>query len=83
MSYRGNHSFGRIKHYAENLVYTVTELARAEGYLPMLYTDADYIASNACFEKIGYIRRGELCTVGSINTSLDCFIERDYTDYKY
>lgn len=54
----------RRKHYAENLVYTVTELARAEGYLPMLYTDADYVASNACYEKIGYIRRGELCTVG-------------------
>lgn len=54
----------RRKHYAENLVYTVSELARAEGYLPMLYTDADYVASNACYEKIGYIRRGELCTVG-------------------
>ena len=54
----------RRKHYAENLVYTVTELARKDGYLPMLYTDADYIASNACYEKIGYIRRGELCSIG-------------------
>ena len=34
------------------------------GYVPMLYTDADYVASNACYEKIGYILRGKLCTIG-------------------
>ena len=28
-----------------------------------MYTDADYQASNACYEKIGYILRGKLCTV--------------------
>lgn len=38
----------RRKHYAEN---------------SMLYTDADYIASNACYEKIGYSLRGKLCTI--------------------
>ena len=53
----------RRKHYAENLVYRVTRIAKQAGYLPMLYTDADYIASNACYEKIGYILRGKLCSI--------------------
>ena len=54
----------RRKHYAENLVYQVTKMAEAEGCLPMLYTDSDYIASNACYEKIGYVLRGKLCSIG-------------------
>lgn len=54
----------RRKHYAENLVYQVTKLAMDGGYVPMLYTDADYAASNACYEKIGYVLRGKLCTIG-------------------
>lgn len=53
----------RRKHYAENLVYHVTKLAIDAGYVPMLYTDADYTASNACYEKIGYVLRGKLCTI--------------------
>ena len=54
----------RRKHYAENLVYEVTMLVKNEGYMPMLYTDADYVASNACYEKIGYKLKGKLCTIG-------------------
>ena len=54
----------RRKHYAENLVYQVTMKAKEAGYVPMLYTDADYVASNACYEKIGYVLRGKLCTIG-------------------
>ena len=54
----------RRKHYAENLVYQVTQMAKDAGYMPMLYTDADYTASNACYEKIGYILKGKLCTIG-------------------
>ena len=54
----------RRRHYAENLVYQVTKIAKDEGYMPMLYTDADYAASNACYEKIGYVLRGKLCTIG-------------------
>ena len=54
----------RRKHYAEHLVYQVTKIVSDAGYLAMLYTDADYAASNACYEKIGYILRGKLCTVG-------------------
>ena len=53
----------RRKHYAENLVYQVTMIAKNAGFMPMLYTDADYAASNACYEKIGYQLRGKLCTI--------------------
>ena len=54
----------RRKHYAENLVYGVTKIITDAGYVPMLYTDADYTASNACYEKIGYLLKGKLCTIG-------------------
>ena len=54
----------RRKHYAEHLVYQVTKIVQEAGYLPMLYTDADYVASNKCYEKLGYILRGKLCTIG-------------------
>ena len=58
------HEAYRRKHYAENLVYQVTQMAKDAGYMPMLYTDADYAASNACYEKIGYVLKGKLCTIG-------------------
>ncbi len=57
----------RRKHYAWNLVYQVTRKGYEMGYIPVLYTDADYQASNACYEKIGYILRGKLCTVAIAN----------------
>ena len=53
----------RRKHYAENLVYRVTETAMDEGYIPMLYTDADYSASNNCYKKLGYVLQGKLCNI--------------------
>lgn len=56
----------RRKHYAQNLVYEVSELARGKGYMPMLYTDADYVASNACYTQVGYTLKGKLCTIGHI-----------------
>ena len=55
----------RRKHYAQHLVYEVTRFVKELGYMPMLYTDADYQASNACYEKIGYILRGRLCTIAA------------------
>ena len=55
----------RRKHYAQNLVYQVTKKVYEMGYMPMLYTDADYCASNSCYEKIGYILRGKLCTISA------------------
>ena len=54
----------RRKHYAENMVYQVTMIVKDKGLIPMLYTDADYVASNACYEKIGYELKGKLCTIG-------------------
>ncbi len=53
----------RRKHYAENLVYQVTCLVKEDGMIPMLYTNADYAAHNACYRKIGYVLRGRLCSV--------------------
>ncbi|MBR4080308.1 MAG: GNAT family N-acetyltransferase [Clostridia bacterium] len=53
----------RRKHYAQQMVYEVTRLIAKSGLTPMLYTDADYAASNACYEKIGYVLRGKLCTI--------------------
>ena len=53
----------RRKHYAENLVYSVTNIARNEGFIPILYTNANYAASNECYKKIGYTVKGKLCMV--------------------
>ncbi len=56
----------RRRHYAQHLVYQVTRSVREAGFIPMLYTDADYAASNACYEKIGYRLRRRLCTVAAL-----------------
>ena len=56
----------RRRHYAQHLVYQVTKKAQTLGFMPMLYTDANYPASNACYEKIGYVLRGKLCTVAAL-----------------
>lgn len=56
----------RRMHYAENLVYQVTRLVSEKGFTPMLYTDADYVASNACYTQIGYQCRGRLCTLAAL-----------------
>lgn len=55
----------RRRHYAQHMVYQVTKLVESRGLTPMLYTDADYAASNACYEKIGYLLRGKLCTISA------------------
>ncbi len=55
----------RRRHYAQHLVYHVTRLAAAEGLRPMLYTDAEYPASNACYRGVGYALRGRLCTLAA------------------
>ena len=53
----------RRRYYALNLVYNVTEFVRSLGFVPMLYTNADYKASNACYEKLGYKLNGKICTI--------------------
>lgn len=54
----------RRQHHAQHMVWQLTRLIEEQGLTPMLYTDADYAASNACYEKIGYVLRGKLCTIG-------------------
>ena len=51
--YRGNG-------YAGMLVAFLCRTLRAEGRTPMLYTDADYPASNRAYAKIGFTPRGAL-----------------------
>ena len=55
----------RRRHYAQHLVYHVTRRAADMGLRPMLYTDAEYPASNACYRGVGYALRGRLCTVAA------------------
>ena len=52
----------RRRGYAMNLVHSVTARVMEDGFTPILYTDADYGASNACYQKIGYRQVGSLCT---------------------
>lgn len=53
----------RRKGYAGNLVYTVSKAQLEQGKTPMLYTDANYTASNACYTQIGFVLQGELYTL--------------------
>lgn len=54
----------RRRHYADNLVYTVTCEMIRRGLTPILYTNADYPASNGCYQKVGFRLKGTLCTIG-------------------
>ncbi len=53
----------RRRGYASSLVYSVAENLIAEGICPLLYTDADYEASNACYTSVGFVPVGSICTV--------------------
>ncbi|MBO5312719.1 MAG: GNAT family N-acetyltransferase [Clostridia bacterium] len=53
----------RRKGYAYAIVREVTKKILARKRIPVLYTDADYAASNSCYTKIGYELKGELCTI--------------------
>ena len=53
----------RRRGYAINLVHGVTETILADGLIPILYTDAGYEASNACYQKIGYRQVGSLVSI--------------------
>ncbi len=50
--------------YAAHLVYNLCLAMQRDGILPLLYTDADYEASNACYTGIGFVLEGSLCTIG-------------------
>lgn len=49
--------------YCQNLVWSVTKEILDGDYCPILYTDAAYIASNACYQKIGYHQIGRLTSI--------------------
>ena len=53
----------RRKGYAINLVHGVTRSILEDGLIPILYTDAGYGASNACYQKIGYRQVGSLVSI--------------------
>lgn len=53
----------RRKGYAIHLVHGVTQMMLADGLIPILYTDAGYGASNACYQKIGYRQVGSLTSI--------------------
>ena len=54
----------RCKGFAANLIYAVSKRISESGYLPTLYTDADYIASNTCYTQVGFISKGKVCSIG-------------------
>lgn len=53
----------RRKGYCQNLIHSVTKQMLCEGRIPILYTDAAYAASNACYQKIGYRQIGRLTSM--------------------
>ena len=56
----------RRKGYASRLVYEVCQVILKKEHTPMLYTDAGYEASNKCYEGLGFVRRGSLCTLAPV-----------------
>lgn len=50
----------RRKGYAQNLIYHMTNDILAKGYVPLLYTDYNYIPSNKAYIKVGYEDTGIL-----------------------
>ena len=55
----------RRNHFAENLVAAVTQIILNTGNRALLYADANYAASNACYQKIGYELVGSLVSLGA------------------
>ncbi|BBF44071.1 acetyltransferase GNAT family protein [Lachnospiraceae bacterium KM106-2] len=55
----------RRKGYTFNLMRSVTQIILEKGLVPVLYTNADYPASNGCYKKVGYQQVGSLCTIGA------------------
>ena len=44
----------RRKGYCASLIYSITKMLLEKNYQPMLYTDLNYVASNAAYQKVGY-----------------------------
>lgn len=52
------------RNYAGRMVYEICREVVANGQMPMLYADADYYASNRCYQNIGFELKGRLVTIG-------------------
>lgn len=50
----------RCKGYAKNIIFELTNKALNEGYIPVLYTDYNYPASNKAYTAVGYEDLGKL-----------------------
>lgn len=50
----------RKKGYAANLIYQITKMLLEEGFVPLLYTDYNYIPSNRAYINAGYEDTGIL-----------------------
>lgn len=50
----------RRKGYASNLIYQITNEILSKGYIPLLYTNYNYIPSNKTYVSIGYKPSGKL-----------------------
>ena len=50
----------RCKGYAKNLIYVLTNKAIDDGFVPVLYTDYNYPASNKAYMSVGYEDLGVL-----------------------
>ncbi len=53
----------RRKGYAINFVHKLSQMLIDDGFTPILYTNGNYVASNACYQKIGYQQIGKLVNV--------------------
>lgn len=50
----------RRKGYATSLIYELTNILLSKGFVPVLYTDYNYIASNKAYKNAGYEDQGIL-----------------------
>ena len=55
----------RRKNYAGRMIYEICLKIVENGQVPMLYADADYFASNRCYQNIGFELKGKLVTIGA------------------
>ena len=50
----------RRKGYCQSLIYQLSKKLMDDGYLPLLYTDYHYLASNRAYQSVGYEEKGVL-----------------------
>ena len=58
----------RCKGYAKNLIYVLTNKALDDGFIPVLYTDYNYPASNKAYKSVGYEDVGVLISFSCENS---------------